>query len=222
MNYDIASFKGDSNVGIFFKTSDKITLVPKNLDEKTIEKIEKKLKTEVIEASIWDSSLLGIYTVMNSYGIILPKTIFDNEISLFKALDLNVAILDSDYNALGNLIVCNDNFAIVSPMIGREHLKEIKDALNVEVEVRKILNNNLVGSMAYVTNRGILFNRNIKEEEAQEIAEKFKVKNYGAGSINMGNVYVSIGIIANSHGLIAGEKSSPYEIQIALEALGLL
>ncbi|MEM5821113.1 MAG: translation initiation factor IF-6 [Candidatus Aenigmatarchaeota archaeon] len=222
MKYALISYRGDSNIGIFFKTSEKITLVPKNLEEDIKEKIEKILKTEVLECSIWNSSLLGIYSCMNSNGIILPKLIFEDELKFFKSLDLNIAIIESDYNALGNLILCNDNAAIVSPLIERDYIKEIRDALDVEVEVRKILKNNLVGSMAYTTNKGIFFNRNISEEEAKDIAEFFKVKNYGAGSINMGNVYVSIGIIANSNGLLVGEKSSPYEIQIVLESLDLL
>ncbi|MEM5830258.1 MAG: translation initiation factor IF-6 [Candidatus Aenigmatarchaeota archaeon] len=222
MKYALINYRGDSNIGIFFKTSEKITLVPKNLESEIKEKIEKILKTEVLECSIWSSNLLGIYSCLNSNGIVLPKTIFDNELKFFKSLDLKIAIIESDYNALGNLILCNDRAAIVSPLIERDYVKEIKDALDVEVEVRKILKNNLVGSIAYVTNKGIFFNRNISEEEAKEIAEFFRVKNYGAGSVNMGNVYVSIGMIANSNGLIIGEKSSPYEIQLILEALELL
>ncbi|MEM1895996.1 MAG: hypothetical protein QXR54_02340, partial [Nanopusillaceae archaeon] len=82
--------------------------------------------------------------------------------------------------------------------------------------------NNLVGSMAYVTNKGILFNRNIDEDEAKEISEIFKVKRYGAGSVNMGNIYVSVGLVANSKGIVFGEKTSPYEIQIALEAFDFI
>lgn len=222
MKYEIINYNGDSNIGIFLRTSENITLVPKNIDKKITEKIEKILKTEIIECKIWDSYLLGIFSCLNSNGLILPKTIFSDEFNFFKSLDLNIGIIDCDYNAIGNLILCNDYSAIVSPLIDKESLKIIRDVLNVEVIVRKIMKNNLVGSMAYVTNKGILFNRNINEDEAKEISEIFKVKRYGAGSVNMGNIYVSVGLIANSKGIIFGEKTSPYEIQIALEAFDFI
>ncbi|MEM5882033.1 MAG: translation initiation factor IF-6 [Candidatus Aenigmatarchaeota archaeon] len=218
MKYELIDYNGDANIGIFFKTSENFSLVPKKTSYEIKEKISRILKTEVIECSIWDTSLIGILCCLNSNGLLLPKTIFENEINFFKSLDLNVDIIDSDFNALGNLILCNDKAALVSPLIEKENLKIIRDVLDVEVEVGKILKNNLIASVAYVTNKGILFNRNIEEEEAKKISEFFRVKKFGVGSVNMGNIYVSVGIVANSSGMLLGSKTSPYEIQAAMEA----
>jgi translation initiation factor 6 len=213
------SYKGDSNIGIFFRCNDKYLFSPFDADLKEIDKI---LNTEVIRLKIWDSNLIGLYTACNSNGIILPKTIYEDEKEIFKKLDLNFLILDSVFNAIGNLIVCNDNAAIVSPLIERENLKLIEETLDVEVVQRKIANKFLVGSIAYVTNKGLAIYRDIDEEEFNEIKEIFKVKNANIATVNRGNIYISSGIIANSYGLIVGEKTTPIEIHNLQEAFGFL
>jgi translation initiation factor 6 len=152
----------------------------------------------------------------------LPKTIYEDEKENFKKLDLNFLVLDSVFNAIGNLIVCNDNAAIVSPLIERENLKLIEETLDVEVVQRKIANKFLVGSIAYATNRGLAIYRDIDEEEFNEIKEIFKVKNANIATVNRGSVYVSSGIIANSYGLVVGEKTTPIEIHNLQEAFGFL
>ncbi len=213
------SYNGDNNIGIFFRCNDKYLFSPFDADLKEIDKI---LNAEVIKLKIWDSNLIGLYTVCNSNGIILPKTIYEDEKNFLKNLDLKILVLDSVFNAIGNLIVCNDNAAIVSPLIERENLKLIEETLDVEVVQRKIANKFLVGSIAYVTNKGMAIYRDIDEEEFDEIKEIFKVKNANIATVNRGNIYISSGIIANSYGLIVGEKTTPIEIHNLQEAFGFL
>ncbi|MEM0481213.1 MAG: translation initiation factor IF-6 [Candidatus Aenigmatarchaeota archaeon] len=219
MNVKLYSYKGDKNIGIFFRASDKYLLAPLDADLKDVDKI---LDVEVVRIKIWDSPLIGLFTCMNSYGIILPKILFEEELKVFKSLGLNVLQLDSTFTAIGNLIVCNDKAAIVSPLIERENLKEIENTLNVEVIQRKIAKRNLVGSIAYATNNGIALYRDISEEEFNEIKEIFKVKNANIATVNKGSVYISSGIIANSKGLIVGEETTPIEIHSLQEAFGFI
>ena len=213
------SYKGDSNIGIFFRCNDKYLFSPFDADLKEIDKI---LNTEVIRIKIWDSNLIGLYTACNSNGIILPKTIYEDEKEIFKKLDLNFLILDSIFTAIGNLIVCNDKAAIVSPLIERENLKLIEETLDVEVIQRKIANKFLVGSITYATNKGLAIYRDIDEEEFNEMKEIFKVKNANIATVNRGNIYISSGIIANSYGLVVGEKTTSIEIHNLQEAFGFL
>jgi translation initiation factor 6 len=213
------SYNGDNNIGIFFRCNDKYLFSPFDADLKEIDKI---LNAEVIKLKIWDSNLIGLYTACNSNGIILPKTIYEDEKKILKNLDLNFLVLDSVFNAIGNLIVCNDNAAIVSPLIERENLKLIEETLDVEVVQRKIANKFLVGSIVYVTNKGLAIYRDIDEEEFDEIKEIFKVKNANIATVNRGNIYISSGIIANSYGLVVGEKTTPIEIHNLQEAFGFL
>jgi translation initiation factor 6 len=213
------SYNGDNNIGIFFRCNDKYLFSPFDADLKEIDKI---LNTEVIRLKIWDSNLIGLYTACNSNGIILPKTIYEDEKEILKKLDLKILVLDSVFNAIGNLIVCNDKAAIVSPLIERENLKLIEETLDVEVIQRKIANKFLVGSIAFATNKGLAIYRDIDEEEFNEIKEIFKVKNANIATVNRGNVYISSGIMANSYGLIVGEKTTPIEIHNLQEAFGFL
>jgi translation initiation factor 6 len=180
------SYNGDSNIGIFFRCNDKYLFSPFDADLKEIDEI---LNTEVIRIKIWNSNLIGLYIACNSNGIILPKTIYEDEKEVLKKLDLNFLVLDSVFNAIGNLIVCNDKAAIVSPLIERENLKLIEETLDVEVVQRKIANKFLVGSIAYATNKGVAIYRDIDEEEFNEIKEILKVKNANIATVNRGSIF---------------------------------
>ena len=215
-------YKGDSNLGIFFNVTEKIALIPKDTDSKTIDVIKEILNVEIKRVEIWDSNLIGLFSAANSNGIILPKTIFPNEVKHFSSLGLNVYVLDDDHTALGNLILANDRAAIVSPLIPKKFVKEIEDTLGVETIQRKIANLSYVGSLGIVTNKGLLLYRDIEEDEFNELKEFFKVKYADIGTANLGSPYVGSCVIANSNGVLVGEKTTPIEMERILEALGFI
>ena len=55
----------------------------------------------------------------------------------------------------------------------------------------------------------------------EEIASILKVRG-SKGTVNLGTGFVSIGMIANDNGYLAGEKTSAYELGRIEEALGFL
>lgn len=215
-------YKGDSNLGIFFETNENICLAPRDIDEKNKQTIEKILKTEIVRISIWDSSLIGLFCVLNSNGIILPKIVFENEIREIKKLGLNVFIVDDDHTAIGNLILANDKSAVISPLIPKKFEKNISETLDVEVIRKSIANLKFVGSLGVVTNKGLLLYRDVSEEELKGLKEFFRVKHANIGTANLGSPYVGSCIIANSKGVIVGEKTTPVEMERILEALGFV
>ncbi len=60
MNLQRTSIFGSDNIGIYVFTNNKYSLVPRGVDKKLIESIEENLGTQVIEAQISGTFLLGI------------------------------------------------------------------------------------------------------------------------------------------------------------------
>ena len=222
MNYLLISYKNDSNIGIFGCANNKIAFFPKDFEK--IEEVEKILKVKVENIKIWNSNLIGLFVCMNNNGILLPKIVLKDEIEEIKSKSnfLNIGILKTKHTALSNLIVCNDKAALISPLMEKSNLRIIKDVLNVEIEQRKIDDFNLVGSIIKVTNKGLLAYRDISEESFEFLKDFFKVKNASIGTVNFGSIFISSAIIANDNGILIGEKTSAYEIERILEALGFV
>jgi len=150
IKYDI--YRGP-NIGIFINVNDKFVFIPNGFAKTKAENLARYLQTECITTPVANTRLLGVLMVLNNHGILLPRTSSPEEIAnLRKQTDLNVKILDTKYNALGNLICANDKGGIVSPVIEKEHIKEIEDVLDIEVMQKKVAGYYQVGaagSLAY-------------------------------------------------------------------------
>lgn len=212
---------GNPFIGIFCKTNDSLTLLPKNISAKFNSACEKILKTEIAYVSIADSDLLGIFTAMNSNGIILPQFTYGDEKMKIKKTGLNVSTIEGRYSAVGNNILVNDKACIINPDIDNEDKKRIEDCFDVEVVRRKIGGYSTVGSTCVVTNNGFLAKNDVKDDEIAFLEEFFKVKG-GTGTANMGVSFVGLCIVANVSGFIAGELTSGFELQRIMEALSFI
>ncbi|MEW6329105.1 MAG: hypothetical protein AB1468_03225, partial [Candidatus Micrarchaeota archaeon] len=112
---------GNPFIGIFGKTNDEITLLPRSAPLKVRRACEEALGTRIVEASIVDSNIIGLFCALNSSGIVLPPNATRSEISEIKKLGLRCHVLKDKRTAVGNNIVSNDNGALLNPGIsGRE------------------------------------------------------------------------------------------------------
>ncbi len=208
-------------------TTEDITLLPIFLDKNDVKEVSEVLKTKCLQVNIGGSSLLGSLSVGNKYSLLLPKIIDDEELNIIKNflkendLDLNIKIIKSKNTALGNLILTNDNGALISPEL-KEFKRDIEDALNVEVEVGTIADLPTVGSNAVVTNKGCLTHPLVEDEELEFLKNLFKVEYIGKGTANKGTTSVGACIIANSKGAIVGGDTTGPELLIIEDALGLI
>ncbi len=220
-------FSGISTIGVLAMATEDITLLPIFLDKNDVNEVSEVLKTKCLQVNIGGSSLLGSLSVGNKYGILLPKIIDDKELNKIKSflkdndLDLDIKIIKSKNTALGNLILTNDNGALISPEL-KEFKKDIEDALNVEVEVGTIADLPTVGSNAIVTNKGCLTHPLVEDEELEFLKNLFKVEYIGKGTANKGTTSVGACIIANSKGAIVGGDTTGPELLIIEDALGLI
>ncbi|MCX6778320.1 MAG: translation initiation factor IF-6 [Candidatus Micrarchaeota archaeon] len=215
-----AVFEGNSFVGIFAKTSEKITIVPKNSPEKFVRICGEAFGTRVARASVDSSELLGIFCCMNSRGIALPEFVSKEEAEEFRALGLEVLVVRDRHTALGMNVAANDRVAIVNPRITAANARKIGECLGVEVLRRKIGPYETAGASCVLTNGGFLLH-NSAGDELDKLEKELGMRG-GIGTANMGNAFVGTCVIANSNGYVVGEHTSGFETIRLDEALGFI
>jgi translation initiation factor 6 len=215
IKYDI--YRGP-NIGIFVSVNDKFVFIPNGFAKTKAEKLAQYLQTECITTPVANTRLLGVLMVVNNHGILLPRTSSPEEIAnLRKQTDLNVKILDTKYNALGNLICANDKGGIVSPVIEKEHIKEIEDVLDIEVMQKKVAGYYQVGAVMQANNLGCVIHPETDEEDMKKFSEILGV-NIEHSTINGGTPFVSSGMLVNNNAIVVGNLTNGPEIMMLTRA----
>lgn len=217
----LCTYMGNPWIGMFIKTTDDITMLPFDSMNKLDRKIEDNLKTKIVKTTVANSNLIGIYTAINSNGIILPNLSTEKEIQEFKKNGFNVYVSQEKNNAHGNNIAVNDKAGIINPNVSAIERRKIGEALDVELVPMNIAGFNTVGSSCVATNKGFLVHYAANEKEMDEIGSILGVKGH-KGTVNMGVGFVSLGVIVNKNNYIAGEKTTAYEMGRIEEALDLI
>lgn len=217
-------FYGDHNLGLFGKSSDRFCILGVSLSEKNRRLVENVLKVKIKSLTVANTYLAGIFSCINSNGILLPKITTGREIetleNMKKELDVNIEFLGSKFTAIGNLVLCNDKGAVISRNFSKRDKKKIEDCLNVESEFSTVASTDVVGSCGVATNKGCLLHRDASEEEMKTIQDILKVKT-DIGTANFGSPFVGSCLIANSNGAVTGLSTSGPETNRILEALDL-
>ena len=215
IKYDVYS---GPNIGVFTSVNDKFVFVPNGFAKTKAENLAHYLQTEYLMTPVANTRLLGILMVLNNHGILLPKTSSPDEIvNLRKVTDLNVKILDTKYNALGNLICVNDKGGIISPIIEKEFIKEIEDTLDIEVIQKRIAGFHQVGAVMEANNLGGIIHPEADEEDIKNFSNVLGV-NLEPATINGGIPFVSSGMLANSNAVVVGNLTNGPEIMMLTRA----
>jgi len=215
IKYDVYS---GPNIGVFTSVNDKFVFVPNGFAKTKAENLAHYLQTECIMTPVANTRLLGILMVLNNHGILLPKTSSPDEIAnLRKYTDLNVKILDTKYNALGNLICVNDKGGVISPIIEKEFIKEIEDVLDIEVIQKKVAGFHQVGAVMEANNLGGIIHPEADEEDIKNFSNVLGV-NLEPATINGGIPFVSSGMLANSNAVVVGNLTNGPEIMMLTRA----
>ena len=215
IKYDVYS---GPNIGIFTSVNDKFVFLPNGFAQTKAENLAKYLQTEYIMTPVANTRLLGVLMVLNNHGILLPRTSSTEEIAyLQKSTGLNVKILDTKHNALGNLICVNDKGGIVSPLIEKEFIKEIEDILDIEVIQKRIAGFDQVGAVMEANNFGAVIHPETDEEDIKNFSNILGV-NIEPATINSGIPFVSSGILANNNAIVVGNLTNGPEIMMLTRA----
>jgi translation initiation factor 6 len=220
-----ADFSGDRNLGMYAKSSDEFCISGRNLLEKDAKTLKDVLKVDVIEATIFNTDLIGIFAAFNSNGIVLPKLIFESELKHIRSVaskhGMNVSVLDTKYTAVGNMILCNDRGCAVSESVEDRELEKIESCLGVKTEKLSLAGLDNIGSCGVATNRGCIVHRDASEEEIKKLERTLKV-DADIGTANFGSPFIGGCIVANSNGVVMGNHTTGPEIARIMETLDLL
>ena len=215
IKYDVYS---GPNIGVFTSVNDKFVFIPNGFAKTKAENLARYLQTEYLMTPVANTRLLGILMVLNNHGILLPKTSSPEEIAnLRKCTDLNVKMLDTKYNALGNLICVNDKGGVISPIIEKEFIKEIEDVLDIEVIQKKVAGFHQVGAVMEANNLGGIIHPEADEEDIKNFSNVLGV-NIEPATINGGIPFVSSGMLANSNAVVVGNLTNGPEIMMLTRA----
>jgi translation initiation factor 6 len=200
---------GRSLIGIYLACNNSYVLYPTSLLNSQLIKFKKIFEVPFFPLTINNSNLIGVYTISNKYGIVVPNIIKDEEFNLLKE-NLNqlnkspdIGILNSIDNAFGNLILCNDKGAIISSLL-KDYKNQIEDILNVETVLYEFADNHLPGSISLANNKGCLVHPLSTDEEIEFITTLLKVDEVDVSTVNRGVPYLSSGAIVNDKSGIFG------------------
>jgi len=215
IKYDV--YRGP-NIGIYTNVNDDYVFVPNGFAKTKAEHLADYLDTSYVFTSIANTRLIGALMVVNNHGILIPRTSAQYEYEhLKKSTGLEVTVIDTKYTALGNMIAANGKGAVVSPLISKENLKIIEDALGVEAIQKKVAGYHQVGAMIVATDHGAIIHPETDEKDIKTISDVLGV-HIEPATINGGVPFVSSGILANNHSAVVGRLTNGPEIMMLTRA----
>ena len=218
----LSSIVGSASIGVYSLANDQFVIIPKMVPLKKAEKTAKWLKVKLVHTSIGGSVLAGALACANSNGILLPKSVRDEELAVIKsAVEGSITIMETKKTAYGNLVLANDKGAVVDPRFKEPEVRQIADALGVDAIPAEIAGLPYVGSLAVVTNKGVLAHPLLTVEERKLLKDVLKVP-VDVGTINCGIPYVGTGLIGNTHVAVAGSMTTGPEMFIIGNALDVV
>lgn len=166
------------------------------------------------------TDLIGMFAAGNSTGLVVPDIIERHEEEQLAETEIPFTVIESNYTAFGNLLLCNDTGCLISPHLADQQ-EAIADALGVPVETGTVAGLNIPGSCGVATNEGVLLHRDASEDELEQVEAILGVE-ADIGSVNFGTPYVHSGVLANSDELLIGNETTGPELQRVQDALGFL
>jgi translation initiation factor 6 len=218
----LSSIVGSASIGVYSLANDKFVIIPTMVPLEKAERTAEWLKVKLVHISIAGSVLAGALACANSNGILLPRSVRDEELAAIKAVfDGTITIMETKKTAYGNLVLANDKGAVVGPRFKEAEVRRIADALGVEVVSGEIAGLSYVGSLATATNKGVLAHPLLTVEERKILKEVLKVP-IEVGTINCGIPYVGTGLVGNMHAAVAGSMTTGPEMFIIGNALDVV
>ncbi len=217
-----AALSGSAYVGVFARATDDCLLVRPDIEESLLDDFEAELSVPAVPTTVAGSGTVGALAVGNENGLLVSERVTDRERDRIESeTGLSVVELPGRINAAGNVVLANDEGAFVHPDLSREAIGAVKEALDVPVERGMIADVRTVGTAAVVTGDGVLCHPKTTDEKLDFLEELFGVY-ADIGTINYGGPLVGSGLIANTHGYIAGQETTGPELGRIEDALGYI
>jgi translation initiation factor 6 len=216
-----ADVYGSPNIGVYCHSNEKTAILPAGLPRKKIDGFRQNLGVQVCVTDIGGCALIGILVTANSNGIVLPHIVHDHELEAIRnTLEVKVQVAHERWTALGNLVLANDNGAVIHPGAPESLARIVGETLNVDIVPASIGGLPYVGSLAVATNKGVLAHHSVTAHERAVIEKALRVP-VDAGTINGGVRYIKAGILANSNGAIVGPLTTGPELMAITRSLSI-
>ena len=216
------SIVGSASIGVYSLANDLFVMVPNMVPLEKAAKTAEWLKVKLVHTSISGSVLIGALACANSNGILLPNSVREEELAAIReSFEGNITIMETKKTAYGNLVLANDNGAVVDPRFKESEIRQISDTLGVDAVPGEIAGLPYVGALALATNKGVLAHPLLNEEERKILENVFKVP-VDVGTINCGIPYMGTGLIGNTHAAVAGSMTTGPEMFIIGNALDVV
>ncbi|MFH1247040.1 MAG: translation initiation factor IF-6 [Candidatus Micrarchaeota archaeon] len=207
-------------IGLYLSACDNFLIhspyVPEKIAETAVSILKPK-KTCV--TNIGNSNLSGLFSVLNSNACLVPQFADDIEVKKIESeLGVNVCKVLDSFSAIKNNVVLTDKACILNPSMPASQQEKIRDAVGVEVFSVGVGEVSTVGSLNVATNKGLLCYNRATEKEFTWLSKVLKVKAV-RGTCNFGTVAISLGMVANSKGVLIGGLSTGFEVSNIFEAL---
>ncbi len=212
---------GSDYIGAFATSTDDYTFVPIGLPGRITALIENTLKTKCVVLPCGGVDLIGLFCRANSNGIAMSNIATDEDVAAIKKMDLgiNVEIIDSNINAIGNAVLANDKIAFIDSEYTEKEAKQIEDLLGVEVVRMAIGGFRTVGATNIFTNKGFVINNHGTDKEKGEIDRLTGFESVST-TANTGSLSIGLASISNSNGLLVGDETTGFEMNRILQGLG--
>ncbi|MDD1656094.1 MAG: translation initiation factor IF-6 [Methanomicrobiales archaeon] len=213
-------FAGNPHIGIFTRVMEEIAIVPPGAPEAFYQALRQELAVDLVETTIQGSAIVGALATGNRHGMVVSGLAERSEIERLAEVR-EVMLLSDGMNAAGNIILASDSFAAVHPDMPLETAEEIGAFLHVPVRRLTFGGIKTVGMAAVATARGVIVHPRSSPQEIARLEELAPVP-VGVGSVNMGSGLVGSGLLANSHGYLAGSETSGFELGRIEEVFGFV
>ena len=211
---------GNEHIGVYCRAFDDVAFVAPDAPDRFIQVVGEELSVPVVQTTIQGSSIIGSLLVGNNHGFIVSGMVTPEELAVLQEYR-EVLQLERGMNAAGNIILANDDLAIVHPDMPERFAEEIAAFLNVPILMMPIGGIPTVGMTAVATTRGFLLPPRASQQEIEAI-EEYTDLPVGTGTVNMGTNLIGTGLIANNSGYVAGSATSGYELVRIEEVFGFL
>lgn len=216
-----ADVYGSPNIGVYCHSNETTAIVPPGLSKKKLDNFRNYLGVRICLTNIGGCALLGVLVAANSNGIVLPHIVQDHELkAIQEGLEVRVTVAQERWTAFGNVVLANDNGAVIHPGAPESLAKTVAGALNVDIVTATIGGLPYVGSLAVATNKGVLAHHGLTDREREVIESALKVP-VETGTINGGVPYIRAGLLANTKGAVVGPLTGGPELMAITRSLGI-
>ncbi len=210
MKLDKRSLNASPFVGVFGILTDKVLLVPHNIQPKEEKGLAELTGAEVIKASIASSPLLGVLGIASGKKIALSEIALDSELKELESAGFKAMRLEG-VTALGNLACFTEKGGIVSPVLSEKQSAALSEFFGVKAKTSKVAGLDITGASVAASKKGFIAHPKTSAGEMKALEKAFR-----AGGIlttaNYGDRFVGNSVLANSSSAIAGINTTGHEL----------